>query len=190
MRTVLVQTDRPYAVHIEAGILDRVGEFVRQSVGGQTAVLVSDDAVAALYGDRVEASLRAAGYETLRFVFPHGEASKNAETYLSLLNFLAEHRVTRSDAVVALGGGVVGDLAGFAAATFLRGIAYVQIPTTLLAMVDSSVGGKTGHRSGGRKKSGPARFISRGSSCATLRRCPRCRQQPLRTDVQRSSNTA
>ena len=143
MRTVLVQTDRPYAVHIEAGILDRVGEFVRQSVGGQTAVLVSDDAVAALYGDRVEESLRAAGYETLRFVFPHGEASKNAETYLSLLNFLAEHRVTRSDAVVALGGGVVGDLAGFAAATFLRGIAYVQIPTTLLAMVDSSVGGKT-----------------------------------------------
>ena len=78
MRTVLVQTDRPYAVHIEAGILDRVGEFVRQSVGGQTAVLVSDDAVAALYGARVEASLRAAGYETLRFVFPHGEASKNA----------------------------------------------------------------------------------------------------------------
>ena len=143
MRTVLVQTDRPYAVHIEAGILDRAGEFVRQSAGGQTAVLVSDDRVAALYGDRVEASLRAAGYAVLRFVFPHGEVSKNAETYLSLLNFLAEHRVTRSDAIVALGGGVVGDLAGFAAATFLRGIAYVQIPTTLLAMVDSSVGGKT-----------------------------------------------
>lgn len=143
MRTVLVQTDRPYAVHIEAGILDRAGEFVRQSAGGQTVVLVSDDTVAALYGDRVEASLRAAGYETLRFVFPHGEASKSAATYLALLNFLAEHRVTRSDIVVALGGGVTGDLAGFAAATFLRGIAYVQIPTTLLAMVDSSVGGKT-----------------------------------------------
>lgn len=143
MRTVLVQTERPYAVHIEAGLLDRAGEFARQAAGGQTAVLVSDGTVAALYGDRVEASLCAAGYETLRFVFPHGEASKSAATYLALLNFLAEHRVTRSDIVVALGGGVTGDLAGFAAATFLRGIAYVQIPTTLLAMVDSSVGGKT-----------------------------------------------
>ena len=82
-------------------------------------------------------------YETVKFVFEHGEKSKNIITYASLLNFLAENKLTRSDAIVAFGGGVVGDLAGFAAATYLRGIKYLQIPTTLLAMVDSSVGGKT-----------------------------------------------
>lgn len=189
MRTVLVQTDRPYAVHIEAGILDRVGEFVRQSVGGQTAVLVSDDTVAALYGDRVEASLRAAGYETLRFVFLHGEASKNAETYLSLLNFLAEHRGDAQRRGRCAGGGVVGDLAalprrpscgGSPMCRFRRLCSPWWIPR--LAVRRPSIWRP--------EKIWPARFISRGSSCVTLRRCPRCRQQPLRTDVQRSSNTA
>ena len=82
-------------------------------------------------------------YETVKFVFENGEKSKNIFTYAKLQNFLAEQKLTRSDAIVAFGGGVVGDLAGFAAATYLRGIKYLQIPTTLLAMVDSSVGGKT-----------------------------------------------
>jgi 3-dehydroquinate synthase len=96
-----------------------------------------------LYGDTVEQSLRAAGYAVTRFVFPHGEQSKNTETYVSLLCALAGASLTRSDIVVALGGGVVGDMAGFAAATYLRGVPFAQVPTTLLAMVDSSVGGKT-----------------------------------------------
>lgn len=84
-----------------------------------------------------------AGFRVLKFVFPHGEGSKNSAVYLELLEMLAEQGVTRQDALVALGGGVVGDLTGFAAATYLRGIDFIQIPTTLLACVDSSVGGKT-----------------------------------------------
>ncbi|MBQ6020085.1 MAG: 3-dehydroquinate synthase, partial [Clostridia bacterium] len=95
------------------------------------------------YGERCISSLLSAGYRVEKFVIPHGEQSKNASQFIRLLNFLAENRFTRSDAVAALGGGVVGDLAGFAAACFTRGMKFVQIPTTLLAAVDSSVGGKT-----------------------------------------------
>jgi len=117
--------------------------MISKACGGQIAALVTDDTVDMLYGDIVEQSLRASGYAVRRFVFPHGEQSKNMETYVSLLNVLTGAGLTRSDVIVALGGGVTGDLAGFAAATYLRGIAFAQIPTTLLAMVDSSVGGKT-----------------------------------------------
>ena len=104
--------------------------------------VVTDDTVDGLYGDRLMSMLHSK-YETEKFVIEHGEKSKNITTYASLLNFLAERKLTRSDAIIAFGGGVVGDLSGFAAATYLRGIKYLQIPTTLLAMVDSSVGGKT-----------------------------------------------
>ena len=106
-------------------------------------MLVCGDIVSALHADRVTAALEAAGYRVTRFVYPHGEQSKTPETYFALLNALAEAGMTRSDTIVALGGGVTGDLAGFAAATYQRGICYVQMPTTLLAAVDSSVGGKT-----------------------------------------------
>ena len=99
--------------------------------------------MAPIYLERVKSALEKAGFEVVSFVFPHGESSKNGETYLNILNFLAENRLTRSDALIALGGGVVGDITGFAAATYLRGIRFIQIPTSLLAMVDSSVGGKT-----------------------------------------------
>ena len=108
-----------------------------------SAAVVADDTVYALYGERVCASLEAAGVRTVCYVFPHGEKSKNLLEYAKILNFLAENRVTRADALIALGGGVTGDLGGFAAATYLRGIPFVQLPTTLLAAVDSSVGGKT-----------------------------------------------
>ena len=91
----------------------------------------------------MEESLKSAGFSVVSFVFPAGEESKNGQVFLDLLNFLAENRLTRSDLIVALGGGVVGDLAGFAAASYLRGIRFLQVPTTLLAAVDSSVGGKT-----------------------------------------------
>ncbi|HCG35752.1 MAG TPA: 3-dehydroquinate synthase, partial [Clostridiales bacterium] len=96
-----------------------------------------------LYASRLQQVLEKTGYTVIKFVFCHGEASKNAATYIQLLHFLAKNHLVRTDAVFALGGGVVGDMAGFAAATYLRGVRFVQLPTTLLAAVDSSVGGKT-----------------------------------------------
>jgi len=146
MRSVEVSASKNYFVWIDGGegaLLHHAGGRIAAVCGGGTAALVTDDIVNGLYGDTVEQSLKAAGYATARFVFPHGEQSKNMATYTSLLCALTEANLTRSDVVVALGGGVVGDLAGFAAATYLRGIKFTQIPTTLLAMVDSSVGGKT-----------------------------------------------
>ena len=110
---------------------------------GRSAAVVSDSTVAPLYLNRVKDSLERAGFQVHSFVFPAGEDQKNGGTYLKLLEFLAARRLTRADGLIALGGGVVGDLAGFAAATFLRGIGFLQLPTTLLAAVDSSVGGKT-----------------------------------------------
>ncbi len=143
MTTVDIHASQPYQVHIGPGLLDQVGERARALWTGPTAAVVSDSNVAPLYLDRCTASLQAAGFQVVSFVFPAGEASKNGKTYLELLEFLAEHHITRADGLVALGGGVVGDLTGFAAATFLRGIAFLQLPTTLLAAVDASVGGKT-----------------------------------------------
>jgi 3-dehydroquinate synthase len=122
-----------------------VGERVRVIFPkAKIAAIITDDNVKEFYLEPVSKSLSEAGFATVCFSIPPGENSKNSEQYLSLLNWLCENKVTRSDVIIALGGGVVGDLAGFAAATYLRGIPYVQIPTTLLAMVDSSVGGKTG----------------------------------------------
>jgi len=143
MRNVTVSVSKEYSVLIGGGLLPLAGEKIMAACGGETAVIVTDDIVDSLYGHTADQSLRAAGYATKRLVFPNGEQSKNTATYLSLLNALAEANLTRSDVVVALGGGVTGDMAGFAAATYLRGVLLAQIPTTLLAMVDSSVGGKT-----------------------------------------------
>ncbi len=143
MKKVTVNASRVYDVIIEKGILDRAGEEAAKVIKPCVAAILTDSNVAPLYADRLEASLKAAGYAPLRFTIPAGEESKSAESYVAFLSFLAENHVTRSDCIFALGGGVVGDLAGFVAATYLRGIRFVQIPTTLLAMVDSSVGGKT-----------------------------------------------
>lgn len=143
MKTVTVSASRRYDILIERGLLRRAGKLVRGVTNAGTVMLVSDDSVWPLYGETVQKSLADAGFSVCRFVFPHGESSKCAKTYLALLDALCENRLTRADAVVALGGGVVGDLTGFAASTYLRGIGFIQIPTTLLAMVDSSVGGKT-----------------------------------------------
>ena len=142
--TVTVKASSSYDILIGKGILPLLGDFAKEVIRPGKAVLVTDDTVNALYGDIAEASLTRAGYAVSRFIFPHGEASKTAETYLALLQFCIKNGITRSDALFALGGGVVGDLTGFAAATLLRGVRFVQIPTTLLAAVDSSVGGKTG----------------------------------------------
>lgn len=143
MNTVTVSASRRYDILIERGLLRRAGELVRGVTNAGTVMLVSDDSVWPLYGETVQKSLADAGFSVCRFVFPHGEISKCAKTYLALLDALCENRLTRADAALALGGGVAGDLTGFAASTYLRGIGFIQIPTTLLAMVDSSVGGKT-----------------------------------------------
>jgi len=143
MQTVSVHAKRAYDVRIADGILKTAGEEIRKTLGDGRIMVVTDDTVDALYAAALEDSLKAAGYAVSKFVIPHGEASKNAKNWLSLLNTLAENAFTRTDMLCALGGGVVGDLTGFAAASYLRGVKYVGIPTTLLAMVDSSVGGKT-----------------------------------------------
>ncbi len=143
MKTVHIDASKSYNVRIGRGLLDDCGRQIAERVRCASAAVVADDTVYALYGERVCASLEAAGIRTVCYVFPHGEKSKNLLEYAKILNFLAENRVTRADALIALGGGVTGDLGGFAAATYLRGIPFVQLPTTLLAAVDSSVGGKT-----------------------------------------------
>ena len=143
MTTVPVNASRQYDIRIGTGLLDRAGAMLREVVPCETVMLVCGDIVNGLYADRVQASLEDAGYRVARYVYPHGEQSKNADTYFALLNALAQAGLTRTDAIAALGGGVTGDVSGFAAATYQRGISYIQIPTTLLAAVDSSVGGKT-----------------------------------------------
>ncbi len=143
MRTVTVSASKTYDIQIGSGLISTLGQAARALGKAQRVCLVSDSHVYPIYGQAAEASLSDAGFTVGRFVFPAGEESKNGGVYLELLNCLAEQKLTRSDLIVALGGGVVGDLAGFAAATYLRGIRFIQVPTTLLAAVDSSVGGKT-----------------------------------------------
>lgn len=143
MRTVRVSASREYEVQVAAGLLTEAGERIRAVTKAACAVIVSDDNVFPLYGAKVTAALEDAGFKVLHYVVPHGERSKSLEVYGQLLQFLSVNRVNRSDVLIALGGGVVGDLTGFAASTYQRGMDFVQIPTSLLAAVDSSVGGKT-----------------------------------------------
>lgn len=132
-----------YDIPIDRGLHARVGELIAAVVKPCRVLLLTDDTVNALYGDSTVASLSAAGFSVVRHVIPHGEASKSAAYLIEILEKMASEHLTRSDLLVTLGGGVVGDLGGFSAAVYLRGIRFVQIPTTLLAMVDASVGGKT-----------------------------------------------
>ncbi len=143
MQTMTVKLgERSYPITIERGVLDAAGEKLRAQLGDCAAAIVTDDNVAPLYLGRLESSLRGAGIRTVSMVLPHGETTKCLASLETLYAFLCESHITRKDVVVALGGGVIGDLAGLAAATYLRGVRFVQVPTTLLAQVDSSVGGK------------------------------------------------
>ena len=144
MSRVVITASRTYEVQIEECFPEDMGERIRAAVpgAGRTAIL-ADDTVWGLYGEQLEEKLTQGGLTVAHHVFPHGEASKTADTYIAVLEWLSESHLDRRDALLALGGGVTGDLGGFAAATYLRGIPYIQVPTTLLAMVDSSVGGKT-----------------------------------------------
>ena len=143
VHVVPVNTGRPYEVLIGSGLLEHAGALLDGKLAPCRAAIVTDDTVDALYGEKVQFSLQKCGFTVCRMHFAHGEVHKNLQTYMQVLSFLCENQITRSDLVIALGGGVVGDVAGFAAATYLRGVRFVQVPTTLLAMVDASVGGKT-----------------------------------------------
>ena len=143
MEIIRVNASKEYDVVIGSGILSSLGERCASLFGKSRALIVTDSNVAPLWLQKTKASLENAGMDTLEFVFTAGEDSKSKETLFELLEFAAENRITRSDFAVALGGGVTGDMTGLASSLFLRGIPFIQVPTTLLAAVDSSVGGKT-----------------------------------------------
>lgn len=143
MRKVDIELHSGYTVYIEQGLLDNCGEYIEKVCSGRRAVIVSDSNVAPLYAQRVADSLRKSGFETALFTIEAGEESKTPENLIEAADFCAESGLTRSDVIVALGGGVITDMAGLCGALYQRGIAVCQIPTSLLAMVDSSVGGKT-----------------------------------------------
>ena len=169
-----IPAGKPYDVLIGRGLLAEAGRQVREACPkAEKAFVVTDDRVAELYGESVIETLRAEGLRTERLAFAHGEASKTVETWARVMEAMCAARMTRSDVLVTLGGGVTGDLGGFAAACYQRGIDYVQIPTTLLAMVDSSVGGKTAvDLAGGKNQAGafwqPKRVICDPDTLGTL----------------------
>lgn len=143
MKKLTVNVNGGYDILIEKGLLKKTGELVKKVLNCKKTVLISETNVYPIYGDEVKSSLEAQGYEVFTYVFKAGESSKNTANVIDMVEFMAEKGLNREDGVVALGGGVCGDMAGFAAAIYLRGIKFVQIPTTLLSQVDSSVGGKT-----------------------------------------------
>ena len=143
IQTIQVHTAPAYGVSIGGGLLHTCGQRLREVLAPCRVAVITDSTVAPLYLKTVTGSLEGAGFTVCSYIFPAGEGSKNFTTLSAILEFLAEQHLTRTDCVAALGGGVTGDMAGFAAACYLRGIRCVQLPTTLLSAVDSSVGGKT-----------------------------------------------
>ncbi|MBR3971693.1 MAG: 3-dehydroquinate synthase [Ruminococcus sp.] len=143
MKIVEINASQSYNVYIEQGLLTNCGDIIRGVCSGRKCVVISDSNVAPLYADTLINHLNVTGFETELFVIEAGEESKNPENLVKAADFLVECELTRSDVLVALGGGVITDLCGLCGALYQRGVAVVQIPTSLLAMVDSSVGGKT-----------------------------------------------
>lgn len=151
MRSLKVSLgDRSYPIYLGRGLLARAGKILQEAGCGEKVGVVTNPTVAGLYLKPVQEALVRSGFRPTSILVPDGEEHKNLKSLTAVYDQLIRGRFERSSSVLALGGGVIGDLAGFAAATFLRGIPYIQIPTTLLAQVDSSVGGKTGvnHREG------------------------------------------
>ena len=143
MKTLIVKTkEKEYPIYLERGLLSRSGELIREKFKGRRIMIVSDDYVYPQWGGKLKEQL-SRDYICESCVIPHGEASKNIQMLPRLYSAFLQAQIDRSDLIIALGGGVVGDLTGFAAATYLRGVKLIQIPTSLLAQVDSSVGGKT-----------------------------------------------
>ena len=143
MEKIIVNASKKYEILIKEDILDEVGSHIKGICSPTKILLVSDTNVFPLYASRVISSLEKVGFEVIYYVITAGEGSKNSESLFELIDVLADNEFSRQDALVSLGGGVVGDLAGFCASIYLRGLRFFQIPTTLLSAVDSSVGGKT-----------------------------------------------
>ena len=145
MNTINVNTSKPYEVRVGNGLINNIAREIsdlKQTT--EKCMIISDDTVWSLYGEKLSNSLHDSGYIVNHATFPHGEGSKNMETVQFLLDSCFKAGLTRSDFMIALGGGIVGDVCGFVSSIYLRGIDFIQIPTTLLAAIDSSVGGKTG----------------------------------------------
>jgi 3-dehydroquinate synthase len=164
-----------YPAYVSWGALDRLGEHTRRATSARRAFVISDATVLSHWGETAVASLREAGIETATFALPPGDASKSIDQTARAYDWLAAHRAERRDAIVALGGGVAGDFGGFVAGTYLRGMPYVQAPTSLLAMVDASIGGKTAVNHAGAKNivglfNQPRAVVA---DVATLRTLPR-----------------
>ncbi len=143
MKIIQVNTSGQYDVIIGDNILHDLSAYIKAETINQKAVIISDENVWPLYGSNLTEQLTNCGYDVLHYVINPGEEHKSIDSYLQIIDYLTLNHITRSDVLFALGGGVIGDLTGFVAATYLRGISYIQVPTTVLAMVDSSVGGKT-----------------------------------------------
>jgi 3-dehydroquinate synthase len=141
---VVETATQSYPVFVGYGLLDKLGEKMKQAALSGTATIISDENVFSIYGRKVEGILKDADFAVNSFVMPPGEETKSMDSAIKIYDFLVQHRTERDDIIVALGGGMVGDLAGFVAATFLRGMPWVQVPTSLVGMVDASIGGKVG----------------------------------------------
>lgn len=144
MKKFVISTAQPYEIIIGDNLLNDAGAYISNVIKPCRISIISDSTVNGLYAKLLEQSLAEYGFTVTKIIFPSGEHSKNINTYANIMEALGEDGITRSDAIVALGGGVVGDIAGFAASTYMRGIRYIQIPTTYLAAIDASFGGKTG----------------------------------------------
>lgn len=165
--------ERSYTITAGSGVLDQVGNYARSLGFVSPAPIIADDKVASLYGSRIQNSLLKCGFEAPLITFPAGEPSKTLATVSHLFDALVQFKPERKSGIIALGGGVTGDMAGFVAATYLRGIRFIQVPTTLLAQVDSSVGGKVGvDHSGGKNLIGsfhqPSHVLIDPSTLSTL----------------------
>lgn len=143
MKQITVNTQNKYNIYIENGILNKCGDYIREISKSAKSVIITDSNISPLYENAVRRSLEKNGFEVFTYVFVAGESSKNLNTVEEILCFMSDCGITRSDLIVALGGGVTGDTAGLCAALYMRGIDFVQLPTSLLAQIDSSVGGKT-----------------------------------------------
>ncbi|XVG95886.1 3-dehydroquinate synthase [Eubacteriales bacterium KG125] len=144
MKKYEISTANPYNIYVAEGILSNSGKLINEILEPCKIAIITDTNVNGLYSQVFITSLIEHGFEVSKIIFPSGEHSKNINTYSNLLEALADEGISRSDAIAALGGGVVGDISGFAAATYMRGIKYIHIPTSFVASIDSSIGGKTG----------------------------------------------
>ncbi len=145
MKTVRVSTSRPYDIIIDKGALSDVANYIPENFAPPRKIcLISDSTVNTSYSAPIKKSLTEAGYEVFKILFPSGEHSKNLTIYSNMLESLADEGFNKSDLILVLGGGTVGDIAGFVAGTYMRGVNYIYVPTTLLSIIDSAIGGKTG----------------------------------------------